>query len=101
MRVRKKKHGSERIVACSRFLIENPRSLIDDPHTAFAKKRPIHLEIGCGKGSFATGLSTARQDINLIAMEKVSDVAVTALEKAAQSENERDNNLKFIIGDAK
>ncbi len=101
MRVRKKKHGSERILACSRFLIENPRSLADDPMSAFKKARPIHLEIGCGKGSFATGLSKARPDINLIAMEKVADVAVTALEKTAQTENERDDNLRFIIGDAK
>ncbi len=101
MRVRKKKHGNERILACSRFLIEDPRSLSDDPGIAFSKRLPIHLEIGCGKGSFAVGLSAARQDINLIAMEKVSDVAVTALERAATTENERDDNLKFIIGDAK
>ncbi len=101
MRVRKKKHGSERILACSRFLIEDPRSLMDDPNAPFSKIRPLHLEIGCGKGSFATGLSSARDDINLIAMEKVSDVAVTALERAARSENERDDNLRFIIGDAK
>lgn len=101
MRVRKKKHGSERILACSRFLIEDPRTLMDDPGAAFTKKRPIHLEIGCGKGSFAVGLSSARQDINLIAMEKVSDVAVTALERAASTENGRDDNLRFIIGDAK
>lgn len=101
MRVRKKKHSGERILACSRFLIENPRSLMDDPNTAFEKKRPLHLEIGCGKGSFAVGLSQKRADINLIAMEKIADVAVTALEKAAASENERDDNLKFIIGDAK
>ncbi len=101
MRVRKKKHGSERITACARFLIENPRELIKDPGAPFAKKRPIHLEIGCGKGSFATGLSSARDDINLIAMEKISDVAVTALERAAESEGERDDNLRFIIGDAK
>lgn len=101
MRVRKKKHGNERILACSRFLIENPRSLIDDPNSPFAEKRPLHLEIGCGKGSFAIGLSKARQDINLIAMEKVSDVAVTALERAASTENEREDNLRFIISDAK
>ncbi len=101
MRVRKKKHGDERILACSRFLIEDPRSLIDDPNIAFDVKRPIHLEIGCGKGSFAVGLAAARQDINLIAMEKISDVAVTALERAAQCEDQRNGNLKFLIGDAK
>lgn len=101
MRVRKKKHGSERILACSRFLIEDPRTLFENLGSAFTQDRPIHLEIGCGKGSFAVRLASVRQDINLIAMEKVSDVAVTALERAALTENERDDNLKFIIGDAK
>lgn len=101
MRPRKKKHGSERILACSRFLIEDPRTLMNDPCAPFSKKRPVCLEIGCGKGSFATGLSSARSDINLIAMEKISDVAVTALEKTAETENDRDDNLRFIIGDAK
>ena len=101
MRPRKKKHGAERILACSRFLIEDPRSLAADPTAAFEKKRPLHLEIGCGKGSFAIGLTKSRPDINLIAMEKISDVALAALEKAAATEEERDGNLKFIIGDAK
>lgn len=101
MRVRKKKHGSERILACSRFLIEDPRTLIENPGSAFTKERPIHLEIGCGKGNFAVRLAAAHPDINLIAMEKVSDVAVTALERASLTEKERDDNLKFIIGDAK
>ena len=101
MRVRKKKHGNERITACSRFLIDDPRSLMDDPQKYFNAERPLHLEIGCGKGSFATGLSTARPDINLIAMEKVADVAVTALERTAETEDLRNDNLRFIIGDAK
>lgn len=101
MRVRKKKHGSERITACSRFLIDDPRSLMGDPQKYFGTERPLHLEIGCGKGSFATGLSTARPDINLIAMEKVADVAVTALERTAETEEMRNDNLRFIIGDAK
>ena len=101
MRMRKKKHGNERILACSHFLIGNPVELRDDPQKYFEERRPLHLEIGCGKGSFAAGLTSARHDINLIAMEKISDVAVTALERAMASADTRPDNLRFIIGDAK
>lgn len=101
MRVRKKKHGRERILACSEFLIENPTSLAENPQMPFKTERPLHLEIGCGKGSFAVGVSAANPNINLIAMEKISDVAVTALERAAETADSRPDNLRFIIGDAK
>lgn len=101
MRMRKKKHGNERILACSHFLIENPIELRDDPQKFFSEKRSLQLEIGCGKGSFATGLTSKHHDINLIAMEKISDVAVAALERTASSADTRPDNLRFIIGDAK
>lgn len=101
MRVRKKKHGDERILSCSRLLIENPAVLARDPGVVFPVKRPICLEIGCGKGDFSVGMAKKYTDVNFIAMEKVADVAVTALEKATATENERPDNLRFIIGDAK
>lgn len=101
MRMRKKKHGAERIAACSDLLITDFESLRRDPNSLFDTQRPIRLEIGCGKGDFACGISEQNPDINIIAMEKVSDVACLALEKAKARECNRSNNLKFIIGDAK
>lgn len=101
MRVRKKKNGAERIAACGDLLIENIEKLKEDPQYAFAEKRPLYIEIGCGKGNFACGVSAACDDKNFIAMEKVSDVACLALEKAKAREAERNDNLRFIIGDAK
>ncbi len=101
MRVRKKKHVDQRILSCSHLLIENPAVLARDPGVVFTVQRPICLEIGCGKGDFSVGMAKKYTDVNFIAMEKVADVAVTALEKAAASEDERPDNLRFIIGDAK
>lgn len=100
MRARKKKHGAERIAACSALLIEDTAELRADPQSFFAERRPLHLEIGCGKGSFACGMAAARGDINLIAMERVADVAVLALEKAARTADSRHDNLRFLIGNA-
>lgn len=100
MRMRKKKHSGERIEACARFLIKEPLSCFENPNASFDIPRPLFLEIGCGKGDFARQLSTGFPEHNIIAIERVPDVAMTALEKAAASENERPDNLRFIIGHA-
>ena len=57
MRMRKKKHGAERIAACSHLLIENVGSLKDGFGGIFDAERPVHMVIGCGKGNFACGMS--------------------------------------------
>ena len=100
MRARKKKHGAERIAACAHLLIEDPTVLAEDPQAPFPTKRPLHLEIGCGKGSFACGMAAANPDVNFIAMERVPDVACLALEKAEREAESRPDNLRFIIGNA-
>ena len=101
MRMRKKKNGAARIAACGYLLISDVENLKNDPQFAFHEKRALYIEIGCGKGNFACGISAANPEANIIAMEKVPDVACLALEKARNRENERPDNLRFIIGDAK
>ena len=102
MRVRKKKHGAERIAACSELLIEDISVLKDGFGGVFENGKPVHMEIGCGKGNFAVGMSEKHADVNFVAVEKVADVCCIALEKAkARSEERPSDNLRFIIGDAK
>lgn len=121
MRMRKKKHSGERIEACADYLL---RPMTDDENedqekngdahprymemfggaevsrAVFGRECSLELEIGCGKGDFAVGLSASRAECGIIALERVADVAVTALEKAAKTANERPDNLRFIIGNA-
>ena len=102
MRMRKKKHGAERIQACAELLIADASVLAEGFDNIFDAERPIHMEIGCGKGNFACGMSAKNPDINFVAMEKVADVCCIALEKAKAASDTRENdNLRFIIGDAK
>ena len=82
MRMRKKKNGAARIEACRDLLIENTAALAENPQFAFDVERPLYIEIGCGKGNFACGMSAKNPDRNFIAMERVADVACLALEKA-------------------
>ena len=51
MRMRKKKHTDDRIVACGALLIEDPSSM-PGKWQELAKGRKLCLEIGCGKGTF-------------------------------------------------
>lgn len=102
MRMRKKKHSGERIEACSQLLIREPVECTskDNLNANFPAVRPLFLEIGCGKGDFASGLSAKEPEHNIIAIERVPDVAMFALEKAMRSADTRPDNLRFIIGHA-
>lgn len=102
MRMRKKKHGAERIEACSELLIRDASVLQNGWDGIFDAPRPVYLEIGCGKGNFAVETARRNPEINLVAMERVSDVCCVALEKAMAAKAERPHdNLRFLIGDAK
>ena len=102
MRMRKKKNGEKRIAACSHLLISQPSDL-QEPEKIFGEGgRPLHLEIGCGKGNFACAMAQKHPQTDWIAMERVADVCCVALEKAVASASERErDNLRFLIGDAR
>lgn len=101
MRMRKKKHGDERIAACASLLVPQVEGEPLFPARVFSREAPLHLEIGCGKGDFACGMASAHPDVNFIAMERISDVACVALEKAMACADTRPDNLRFLIADAR
>ena len=85
MRMRKKRHGSERLLALSSLLCPADAEELPAPAALFGNDLPLKLEVGCGKGDFITRLSLAEPEYNYIALERISDVAVTAVEKYARS----------------
>ena len=102
MRMRKKKHGAERIEACGELRIAEPSVMLGSFEDIFNNNAPVHMEIGCGKGNFACGMAKVNPDINFVAVERVADVCCIALEKAKAAANERPkDNLRFMIGDAR
>ena len=60
--------------------------------------RPLHLEIGCGKGNFVLGMAQNHPEIDFVAVELVRDVIVMAMEKVLAAEVP---NVRFISCDAK
>ena len=96
MRMRKKKHGAERIAACAEYLIEDTSLLAklgSDPSAIFAVEKPIHMEIGCGKGGFVCELASRNKGRNYIALEMVSNVVISAMENA---EKQGAENVRFL-----
>ena len=75
MRMRKKKHGAERLALCSDFIVSEPKPI---------SGIPVWLEIGAGKGGFACGMCKKNPTVQYFAMERVTDCVVLAAEKARE-----------------
>ncbi len=100
MRMRKKKHGKERLDACKEVLLEKPGAPMADPsYEVFGSERPVFLEIGAGKGGFAIGMINMHKSAAYFAMERVSDCVVLGAEKAILDENAR-QSLRFMVDTA-
>ena len=94
MRMRKKKHGEERLSACSEFVVDKPSA------EAFAGGGRVWLEIGAGKGGFACAMAERHSDAAYFAMERVTDCVVLCVEKAKSGEFGELKNLRFVIDTA-
>ena len=103
MRMRKKRHFDERLSESLPALIEidkelDPREDVFveayiNPAEIFGNDNPVYLEVGCGKGKFASEIAKANPDFNFIGVEKEANVIVDACKKAI---DENIPNLKFM-----
>jgi tRNA (guanine-N7-)-methyltransferase len=95
MRTRKKKWAAGE-------LENNPRILRNESEYAgrlrefFANDKPIHLELGCGKGRFIIETSRRHPDVNFIAIERDETILATA---ARRAEEAGAGSLVFIHAD--
>ncbi len=97
MRMRKKKHTDERMAQCADIHIENPTEY-KGKWQELAGDRKLCLEIGCGKGSFVLGMAKKHPERFFIAMERVKDVIMLAMEKVEA--DPAIDNVRFVCGDA-
>ncbi len=103
MRMRLKRNLEQREENARPFLIEaddaeyDARKAVLDKHYIdfdYPKRdNPLILEVGCGKGGFATEYAKAHADINYIAVEKLSNVIIVGAEKAKE---DNISNLRFF-----
>lgn len=104
MRMRKKKNLEARLADCKNYLLpcknedlnfENAKNEIKLYNIAeiFGSNKPLILEIGCGKGTFACTFAQQHPEYNIIAVEKAANVIVTACEAA---EKMKLSNIRFM-----
>jgi tRNA (guanine-N(7)-)-methyltransferase len=89
--------GSRETVASNAYVIHEAELYKGRWRELFGNDRPIHVEIGMGKGKFIMQLAALNPDINYIGIEKYSSVLLRALEKREETEL---SNLYFIRFDA-
>ena len=89
--------GSKDMIAQSQYVIHEPQEHKGKWSEVFGNDRPIHIEIGMGKGKFIMGMAQAHPDINYIGIEKYSTVLLRAIQKMEENELP---NVVFIRMDA-
>ena len=97
MRMRKKPNLIPRVERCGELLEREPaahrgRWLAD--HPGF---RALHVELGCGKGRFTVEMARTNPDVLFVAVERVLDAMVMAMERAKSAELA---NVRFLDFDA-
>ena len=85
MRMKKKKYGNERLNLLGELLVTDIDEFVKNKDEMYAEKKPLRVEIGCGKGDFVRGKSVQEPGYNYLAIEKILDVCVLAVENYAKS----------------
>lgn len=98
MRMRKRPNTKPRMERCESVWIKEPKELQGKwIETLMPEAKELHVEVGCGKGKFTVETAKQNPDVLLVAIEKVPDALVVAMELAR---NEGVKNVFFISEDA-
>ena len=98
MRMRKKKNLIPRMERCAACHVSDGFALKGRwREELMPAAQALHLELGCGKGRFTAETARQNPDILFVAIEKVPDALVVAMERAMALELK---NVFFVVGDA-
>ena len=82
MRMRKMKNLEPRLERCAELRIAEPAALKGNWRSLKPDATALWVEVGCGKGKFTAETAAANPDVLLIAVERVREAMVVAMEKA-------------------
>lgn len=98
MRMRKKKNLIPRMEKCAACQVKDGFALRGRWREALMPQAAeLRVELGCGKGRFTAETARQNPDVLFIAIEKVPDALVVAMERAMALELK---NVFFVVGDA-
>ncbi len=97
MRMRKKPNLGPRMERASSVLETDPAALRGRWLERYPGFEKLWVELGCGKGSFTCETARTAPDTLMVAIERVEDALVMAMEKVCAAELK---NVRFISMDA-
>ena len=97
MRMRKKPNLGPRMERASSVLETAPAELRGRWLERYPGFEKLYVELGCGKGSFTCETAMRMPDTLIVAIERVEDALVMAMEKVCAAQL---NNVRFISMDA-
>ncbi|MBO5555663.1 MAG: tRNA (guanosine(46)-N7)-methyltransferase TrmB [Oscillospiraceae bacterium] len=97
MRMRKRHNLGPRMEKCAALLIAEPAGHRGRWRDGFPEGTELHVELGCGKGRFTAGTAQASPRALLLAIEKVPDAMVVAMERVQDLNL---SNVRFMDMDA-
>ena len=98
MRMRKKANLDQRMERQSARLVERPGEHRGRWRELLPGCREVRLELGCGKGRFTVETAKAEPEVLFVAVERVADAMVMAMERADEAKL---SNVLFIDADAR
>ena len=106
MRLRGRKGTREDLEKLPELVALNPAEYKGKWAEFFGNERPIHVEIGMGKGKFIGEISMRQPDINFIGIDKYDELLIRAVDKAKKLRAENPehpgdlSNLRLALADA-
>ncbi len=98
MRMRNKKNLIPRMERCAAVQVFDPAALRGRWAGLVPGRTEVRAEMGCGKGQFTVGVAEENPQALIVALEKVPNAMVTAMERAVAQQAE---NVRFIDTDVK
>ncbi|WP_054861382.1 tRNA (guanosine(46)-N7)-methyltransferase TrmB [Gracilibacillus sp. JCM 18860] len=106
MRARHKPWADEYLNKNKDIIEPEPKQFKGNWKSLFESEKPIHLEIGTGKGQFIVGMAKQYPEINFIGLEVVKSIIVSAVEKVKETDihnvrllNENAENLSELFSE--
>lgn len=96
MRIRRKKWAREELDN-SKFYIDKPEEFKGTWQNKFNDKKPLHIELGCGKGLFISTLASNHKNINYIAVDMIEAMLGLSKRNIEQAYNFENPDNLFLI----
>lgn len=96
MRIRKKPWAQPELDVCD-FYAKQPCEHRGNWQSSFKKQQPLHLELGCGKGTFVAQCALDNPDINYLAIDIKSDMLGVARRTIVRLFEENNKSVDNVV----